>query len=179
MQAAEAATPTAVGITPSGGSAAALLSAGAGDSEDLKGGGEFLEAQQQQQAAGGSGSSDSAVTVRPRSRHAPTSSFDVAAELGYNQDPPAPEELFAAMVSKGGTPQAAPIEEDDEGLGAVHASGGSSIGGGGLEGVGEGISSRWWTAYQCECGAAPVLRCCGLQACPQQLRLCLAAFIML
>jgi hypothetical protein len=157
LQAAEAATPTAAGITPSGGSAAALLSAGAGDSEDQEGGGEYLEAHQQQ--AGGSGSSDSAVTVRPRSRHAPTSSFDVAAELGYNQDPPAPEELFAAMVSKGGTPRAAPIEEDGEGVAAVHAGGGSSIGGGGLEGVGEGISSRWWTAYQCEWRDLPALWC--------------------
>ena len=83
-------------------------------------------------------------------RHQASSSYDVAAALGYEQTPPDPQEIFAAIVSKGAA------EGGSEGrLPAVYGSnpafglaGAAEAGARSEPGGGEGIATRWWAAQQ-------------------------------
>jgi hypothetical protein len=151
------------GMEPSGGSSAALLS---------------LEQQQRGQrpgSGGTEGSGGSAVSLlpplaplppgrRPRGpdalaaldalpaapRHHASSSYDVARALGYDQAPPDPREIFAALASKG---TAGSSSNSEAQLPAVYPPGlGPGLGGAAEPapaaepGGGEGIATRWWAA---------------------------------
>lgn len=123
--------PPSGAMTRSGGSAAALL--------PLVQGGE-----------GGSSSSPTSDTLPVRPRHAPTSSVEVAAALGYDQAPPNAEEIYAAILSR----SRAAGGGGGGGLAAVYGGKAERQGGGEGEGS-EGIATRWWTTYQRERLAGP------------------------
>lgn len=104
------------GVEPSGGSTAALLPLG--------------------------GAPDSSAAPEPlpsRPRHGPTSSFEVASALGFAQQPPDPEEIYAAMLSKSAAAAASKSAVAPPGAGT-----------GGGDSGGEGIATSWWKAYQGE-----------------------------
>lgn len=84
-----------------------------------------------------------------RQRHTPTSSFEVASALGLDQQPPGPEEIYAAMLGKSCAAAAAAAK-----AAALRRGGGAGDGDGG----GEGIATSWWKAYQGECRLP-----CGLE----------------
>lgn len=109
------------GVEPSGGSTAALLPPG-GVADSSAGG-----------AALG--------PLPSRPRHGATSSFEVASALGFQQSPPNPEEIYAAMLSKSGVASAAAAAKAAAGRRGVAGSGDG-------DGGGEGIATSWWKAYQ-------------------------------
>lgn len=77
-------------------------------------------------------------------QHHASSSFDVAAALGYDQTPPNPEQIYAAMLSKGGPASSA----GSDGVPAVYPSG-ALMGGESASGP-EGMATRWWAAHHGE-----------------------------
>ena len=88
-----------------------------------------------------------ALPVAPR--HGASSSFDVAAALGYDQKPPNPEDIYAAIVGKSGS---AARHSSEGQLPAVYgAAGGPTLPSPSAElSGGEGIATRWWAAQQGE-----------------------------
>ena len=89
-------------------------------------------------------------------RHHASSSYDVARALGYDQTPPDPREIFAALASKGADGGSSTTEAQ---LPAVYPPGLASGLGGAAEpapvaepGGGEGIATRWWAAQHGELG---------------------------
>ena len=89
--------------------------------------------------ASGNGSLEEALPVGPR--HGGTSSFEVAAALGYDQAPPHPKDIAAAMLAKGSA------RASERGAGAGQPPAGEATGEGG-----EGIATRWWREHQSERG---------------------------
>ncbi|PSC69350.1 ERD4-related membrane [Micractinium conductrix] len=85
--------------------------------------------------ASGNGSLEEALPVGPR--HGGTSSFEVAAALGYDQAPPHPKDIAAAMLAKGSA------RASERGAGAGQPPAGEATGEGG-----EGIATRWWREHQ-------------------------------
>lgn len=147
------------GMEPSGGSSAALLS---------------LEQQQGRPSSGGSATAllPPLVPLPPGRRargpdalaaldalpaapqHHASSSYDVARALGYDQAPPDPREIFAALAGKGASGSSSASETQ---LPAVYPPGLAPALGAAVEpaaaaepGGGEGIATRWWAAQQGE-----------------------------